>query len=468
MRRRATLVRLVVLCAAVAVLTAAGPVEPAVLGVNTTDDPGDGECTGDHCTLREAIAAAAPGDEIRFSWDLVGTTIVLDHDAGPLVIEKDLTIRCLFPSYYFEFDLVVSGDNWNRVFHVLAGDVTISGLAVSFGYDGSGAGAILNYGHLTLERCRVDHSGIGGIQSASDASLVILDSFIADNYGAPAITSIGEGTRILRTWIGDNSAGYSACAGLANIGHAEVRDCTFTGNHSLAGATAIFNSGTLLLADSAMFANNSVDGGPSIHNSGALTMTNVTVGRNYGGVSLIGPGASATVLNSTVTANETWHTNSYCCSGGISVVGGGSLELQNTIVAGNVYFGSLHLPDADCCGPVTSLGNNLVGVGTGCPTLGTDLTVDPDQVFDSVLEYSPGYHGGLTRTHALRPGSPAIDAADPVACPATDQRHFPRPFDGDGDQAAVCDIGAYEYAPHLLFFDGFESCSCSRWSRVLP
>jgi hypothetical protein len=54
-------------------------------------------------------------------------------------------------------------------------------------------------------------------------------------------------------------------------------------------------------------------------------------------------------------------------------------------------------------------------------------------------------NGGPTRTHALLPGSPAIDSSR-ATCPATDQRGVARPQDGNGDGAAVCDIGAYERA----------------------
>jgi hypothetical protein len=47
-------------------------------------------------------------------------------------------------------------------------------------------------------------------------------------------------------------------------------------------------------------------------------------------------------------------------------------------------------------------------------------------------------NGGPTLTVSLLDGSPATDTANPVACPPTDQRGFPRPY-GIG-----CDIGAFE------------------------
>jgi len=49
-------------------------------------------------------------------------------------------------------------------------------------------------------------------------------------------------------------------------------------------------------------------------------------------------------------------------------------------------------------------------------------------------------NGGQTDTRALGVGSPAIDAGDSTACPATDQRGIAR-------YGAACDIGAFEYVP---------------------
>ena len=72
------------------------------------------------------------------------------------------------------------------------------------------------------------------------------------------------------------------------------------------------------------------------------------------------------------------------------------------------------------------LGCNIVG------STGNNLSGDP--VLSLLAD-----HGGPTPTHALLPGSPALDAADNQSCPETDQRGTIRP------QAMACDMGAYEH-----------------------
>jgi hypothetical protein len=81
----------------------------------------------DHGTgsLRDAIAAAAPGDTIKFANALKGRTITL---LSPLAISEDLTIQGLGPDR-----LTVSGGGNGRVFLVTGGAVTISGLTITGG-----------------------------------------------------------------------------------------------------------------------------------------------------------------------------------------------------------------------------------------------------------------------------------------------------------------------------------------------
>jgi hypothetical protein len=112
------------------------------------------------------------------------------------------------------------------------------------------------------------------------------------------------------------------------------------------------------------------------------------------------------------------------------------MGIKSSIVADNAS-----LVGPNCNVPVTSQGNNLESTSAcGFVALG-------DVVNANALLGPLANNGGSTLTHAPQPGSPAIDAGAAVGCPASDQRSFSRPLDGNGDGTAVCDIGAVETPP---------------------
>jgi len=94
---------------------------------------------------------------------------------------------------------------------------------------------------------------------------------------------------------------------------------------------------------------------------------------------------------------------------------------SNSIVAGNALL--------SCDGTVVDGGHDIAVPDVACP----GANVDP-------LLAALADNGGPSRTQALLPRSPAIDAlpASGAGCPATDERGVPRP------QGPACDIGAYE------------------------
>jgi hypothetical protein len=102
----------------------------------------------------------------------------------------------------------------------------------------------------------------------------------------------------------------------------------------------------------------------------------------------------------------------------------------------------------DCsASAILSEGHNLLGSLSGClfsPTTGDQTGVDP--LLGPLMN-----NRGATSTHALLPGSPAIDTANPgppgsggVTCEPTDQRLYRRPADGDGAPGVFCDKGSFE------------------------
>ena len=177
-------------------------------------------------------------------------------------------------------------------------------------------------------------------------------------------------------------------------------------------------------------------GGGGIYNTGTIKLTNSTVSGNTSNVENgggISNGGTALLLNSTVTGNKSG-TGSTDQGGGIHNFNG-AVRLTNTILAGN---SSPKGPD--CIGlSISSQGNSIVGDSKDC-----DFSAKPgDQVGAAGIPINPKLgplqdNGGLTFTHALLTGSPAIDAGNDAEAPATDQRGVKRP------KGNASDIGAFE------------------------
>lgn len=215
-----------------------------------------------------------------------------------------------------------------------------------------------------------------------------------------------------------NTAGSSFGGGLKNDGYATVNNSAISGNSADYGG-GVFNRGTLSL-NNVTVSGNTADHGGGIKNQGTLKLNSSTIS-----------------------------SNNAADGGGVFNFSYGQVKFQNTIIAGNTADNSQR---ADCAYfSAGSLGFNLVGIGTGCPTGGSGMvTVNPNDVFSVVLD-SLQDNGGNTLTHALRPGSPAIDAGNPDGCKdssgkllPTDQRGKDRAVDGNNDTVIRCDIGAYE------------------------
>jgi uncharacterized repeat protein (TIGR01451 family) len=140
--------------------------------------------------------------------------------------------------------------------------------------------------------------------------------------------------------------------------------------------------------------------------------------------------------------NCTFEGNFTTLSPGGGIANGGTAELRNTIMVNNN-------PGGNCNGTITDGGYNIDD-GMTCGFMAannsqpnTDPELDPMGLQDN---------GGPTQTIALQPTSPAIDAIPVADCTDidgnqvdTDQRTFVRPADGDGDNIARCDIGAFEF-----------------------
>jgi hypothetical protein len=229
--------------------------------------------------------------------------------------------------------------------------------------------------------------------------------------------------------------------GIKNSGTLTLTNCTISGNTSeSASGGGIANSGTLTLTNCTIASNTLIGsggGGGGISNSGTgtLTLSNCTIASNTtAGYQLNGGDIeNAGKLSPT---NCTISGNSADGNGGGIDNANGSLTARNTIIAGNYRF--IYSSGPDLNGVLTSLGHNLIGDDSGASGfMASDLrNVSP-------LLAPLGSYGGPTKTQALLPGSPAIDAGDDAVTTGTnalttDQRGYAR------KSGSHVDIGAYE------------------------
>jgi CSLREA domain-containing protein len=374
-------------------------------------NPGDTFCetpTGNGiCTLRAAIQEANSFPE-QHNIALPAGTYSLS--LGELTIAKNITINGAGKGI-----TIINGDALSRVFNSqVGGTLTLNNLTVrngahTGGGTNSGGGGIYNQGELILQNVSLsnNHAGNGG-GIFNDGILTINNSAISNNQA-------GNG------------------GGIFNDGFATIVDVTLDFNSAGSGPEfgggGIYNSGTLILNKTTITGSEAGTGG-GLFNSGIIDLTNVTLSGNKanssGGGLYNGKGGGAPEAT---LSNVTISNNTAPNGGGSAIfnIFGNSIDLKNTIVSSSV--------GGNCAGTITSStitsnGHNLDS-GNTC-----GLTAPPDYINTPPQLNSLQYNGGPTLTHALLPGSPAIDHGYKLDCPATDQRGYPRP--------SACDIGAYE------------------------
>jgi len=279
-----------------------------------------------------------------------------------------------------------------------------------------GGGVFNSEGTLVVTRSSVvDNTGEPGSGIAVDqGTTIVADSLIAGNVGGPAILNSRGQVTVRNSSISGNSSGVNSYGGAANflLLNSTVTDSTDSGMSNSRG-------GTLNVSHSTVSGN--AGPGPAIANrEGVLTILNSTISGNEEGV-LNGKQydyALTYVVNSTITANQEFGIDNYCPGFGCDPTEI-RLILRSSIVADNIG------PDCSSNGEFEAIGVNFDS---------DDSCLDAE--FISGLDPNLADNGGPTLTHALLPGSPAIDAAGDCGL-TIDQRGFGR-VDGS------CDSGAYE------------------------
>lgn len=405
--------------------------------VTKLTDTDDGSCDSD-CSLREAISAAAAGDQISFAPGLTTTApATINLSAGTLWIDKSLTITGPGADR-----LMLSGAGSEGVLSVSEGaTVEITDLTVANGRNWAG---VSNHGILTLRRCVIsDNQGQngGGIVNGYTGVLRIERCTI---------------TRNISTYDGSSLAG----AGVANYrGTITIVESTISSNTARVGGGVGNYQGTVTITGSTITDNVAsfpdaphLAGGGGIYNDyGTLTVENSTVSGNRAEGSARGDAGGGIhsnqgvmrILLSTITGN---HAAS--AGGGVYTFTGSD---NRTAVKGSVIWENTRgltptWDDVDRTAFGTgydSHGYNLIGAAGAYVDFTSQFsqTTDQTNVTDAGLGELAD-NGGPTWTHALAGGSPALDRGTCAdfsgATVGTDQRGVSRP------QGSACDIGAVE------------------------
>jgi len=355
------------------------------------------------CTLVDAITAANTdtdtggcpagfdADTIRLTADVTLTTVDNSQegdDIGLPVIASAITV--VGSDFTIERD--ASAPPFILFWVASDGRLSLNDVTLR-----NGARAITNLGILDMVRVNVSANLGHGIFVLPGGTAHLIDCIVSDNLLDGIIFNSATVYVTESTVTGNGFFGILGVYGAVNVTRSNISHNSFTG----------------LRLD---------------YSEGLLT--NSTVSGNLGfGVNIYL--SSVDILHSTLSGNE----RGIYASLDPSV----SVRLSNSIIANNE-------PGYNCSTfpglALTDLGSNFADDHT-CGTGFTNIIPGVD--YDVVL----ADNGGPTQTHALLPGSVAIDAGSDE-CPPTDQRGVDRPLDGDGDGISRCDAGPFEYEIPLI------------------
>jgi hypothetical protein len=328
-----------------------------------------------------------------------------------------------------------------------SGTATITNTIIS-GNSAAQGGAIYNPGMMTVTNSTITGNmarATGGACTTADGTLAITNSTLSNNSAdeGGAIDNGGGTITITNTTVTGNSAtdgggvyiphgvtvtivnstlsnntaargGGAFIVGTLEVTNSTIIGNTSTGNTAGDGGGAGYNAGTLNIVGSTISGNIANREGAGIYNSeeSTVTISNSTFSGNVASLT----GGAIFNLATLQLADSTLSNNSATFLAG-GILNFGPLQIGNTILNAGSSGVNLYVNGG---GTVTSLDYNI-----SSDDAGGFLTGPNDQLVTDPMLGPLQNNGGPTFTHALLPGSPAINSGDPDSS-SRDQRYYLR------------------------------------------
>ncbi len=406
--------------------------------------------------------------------------------------------------------------------------MTVSNCTIR-GNSAQNGGGIYNYGNLSNATLRVIACTLGGNSANYGGAIYNSGSSGSATVSVIGSTFTGNMASLHPVFMNGGLGGGIYNNGRSSLGAAlAISNCTFSGNSAAQSGGGIYNDGeqngmaTVLVNDS-IFRSNSVtlygggiynDGASSSSGTASLMVNDSTFTDNSAGA---GGGISSGGFDGRATNSvrgSTFNGNSAAYSGGAIAIEdpnvrflvnastfsansaaerGGAIHIFNAtlMVANSTFSGNFANISGDTIGIENaeldirstilkagvngvSISNNLGAVISSGYNLSSDagggaLTNATDQINTNPLLGPLANYGGPTLTHALLPGSPAIDQGKSFGL-TSDQRGIARPIDislitnangGDGS-----DIGAFEFNSPPLSIQKINNNAVLSWPTL--
>jgi hypothetical protein len=400
-------------------------------------------------SLREAYLASGDGDLVDLR-ELSCSTITLT--SGELQSNGIVAYVSILGQREprFTIDANLAG----RAFHHAGGRLRLADLVVRGGrvHDAAGGGCVRSFGDVVLvgselTDCEVTTSGTtparGGAVQADGVAFLVgqskvtgsrahADAADADGGGVHARYVIAaQGSTISGNIASGDGTHFSRGGGLYGKEGIRMDDCTLSGNQAISGAGAFIGDSSFAASS---FTNSTISGNQSAGVGGGIFSW-----------------FAVTLDNSTVAGNRAVFD-----FGAGLYMAAGNPTIRSSIIANNTTGDGLNAADiGGHAGAVVAGDHSLV--------LASTLPLPPDTLAIDPLLGPLQDNGGQVPTHALLPGSPAIDRGDNPLNLFTDSRGYECSASPPAclvfeRTVAVTDIGAFEFgAPDAIFDDGFDS-----------